>query len=43
MLARFEADPTQIQVIERDLKLAEPIIRYLLVKPEPEKAPKDEE
>jgi small subunit ribosomal protein S6 len=37
-LARFEAEPDQIRLIERDLKLAEPIIRYLLVKPEAEKA-----
>ncbi len=37
VLARFEADPDQIRLIERDLKLAEPIIRYLLVKPEPDK------
>ncbi len=34
VLTRFEANPDQIGVIERDLKLAEPIIRYLLIKPE---------
>ncbi len=43
VLARFEADPDQIQVIERDLKLTEPIIRYLLIKPEPEKAPREDD
>ena len=43
LLARFEAAPDQIQVIERDLKLTEPIIRYLLIKPEPEKARKEED
>ena len=42
-LARFEAAPDQIQVIERDLKLTEPIIRYLLIKPEPEKAPREDD
>ena len=36
VLSRFEAQPEQIRLIERDLKLAEPIIRYLLIKPEPE-------
>ena len=34
VLTRFEANPDQIGVIERDLKLAEPIIRYLLIRPE---------
>jgi small subunit ribosomal protein S6 len=37
VVTRFEAAPTQISVIERDLKLAEPIIRYLLIRPEIEK------
>ena len=41
VLTRFEADPNKITVIERDLKLAEPILRYLLIKLEPEKAPKE--
>ncbi len=40
VLTRFEAQPEQIRLIERDLKLVEPVIRYLLIKPEPEKAPK---
>lgn len=43
VLTRFEAEPDQITVIERDLKLSEPIIRYLLVKPNPEKAPSEDE
>ena len=37
VVTRFQANPQQIRLIERDLKLAEPIIRYLLVKPEAEK------
>lgn len=37
VLSRFEAEPAQIRLIERDLKLAEPILRYLLIKPEAEK------
>jgi small subunit ribosomal protein S6 len=37
VLTRFEADPAQIRLIDRDLKLAEPIIRYLLIKPEANK------
>ena len=40
VLTHFEAQPEQIRLIERDLKLVEPVIRYLLIKPEPEKAPK---
>ena len=40
VLTRFEAQPEQIRLIERDLKLVEPVVRYLLIKPEPEKAPK---
>jgi len=36
VLTRFEAAPAQIKLIERDLKLAEPILRYLLIKPEAE-------
>ena len=42
VLTRFEASPDQIGLIERDLKLAEPIIRYLLIKPEKEKAATEE-
>ncbi len=40
VLTRFEAAPDQIKRIERDLKLAEPIVRYLLIKPEVEHAAK---
>lgn len=40
VLSRFRAQPDQIARIERDLKLAEPIIRYILIKPEPEKPAK---
>ncbi len=36
VLTRFEAAPEQIKRIERDLKLAEPIMRYLLIRPEAE-------
>jgi len=42
VITRFEAAPAQISVLERDLKLAEPIIRYLLIKPEAEKPAVDE-
>jgi small subunit ribosomal protein S6 len=37
VLTHFEAAPEQIRLIDRDLKLAEPIIRHILIKPEPEK------
>jgi len=37
VVSRFEAGPEQITLIERDLKLAEPIIRYMLIRPEIEK------
>ncbi len=37
VLVHFEADPAQIKLIERELKLAEPVLRYLLIKPEAEK------
>lgn len=30
VLTQFSADPAQIHVIERDLKLAEPIMRHLI-------------
>ncbi len=43
VLTRFEAAPEQIRLIDRDLKLAEPIIRYLLIKPEPERPAEEEE
>jgi small subunit ribosomal protein S6 len=43
VLTRFEADPAQIRLIDRDLKLAEPIIRYLLIKPEANKQVKEDE
>ena len=42
VLSHFEAQPEQIRLIERDLKLAEPIIRYLLIRPEPEQPAEDE-
>lgn len=41
VLSRFQAQPAQIRLIERDIKLAEPIIRYLMIKPEPEKPATD--
>ncbi len=34
VLSRFQAQPEQIEQIERDLKIAEPVIRYLLIKSE---------
>jgi small subunit ribosomal protein S6 len=37
VLTRFQAEPNQISTIERDLKLAEPIMRYLLLNQEPPK------
>ncbi len=43
VLTRFTAQPEQIRLIERDLKLAEPLVRYLLIKPEAEKPAKAEE
>jgi small subunit ribosomal protein S6 len=43
VLTRFEAKPEQINLIERDLKLAEPIIRYLLIRPDPAKPAQDAE
>lgn len=43
VLMRFEAEPARVALLERDLKLAEPILRYLLIKPEPEKAITEEE
>jgi small subunit ribosomal protein S6 len=43
VLSRFQAQPQQIALIERDLKIAEPILRYLLIRPEPEKPAKDED
>ncbi len=42
VLNRFQAEPTQLRVIERDLKLSEPIIRYILIKSEPEKAEEED-
>ncbi len=43
VLNLFQAEPTQIAVIERDLKLSEPIIRYILIKAEPEQAVEEED
>ena len=43
VLTRFEAGPAQINVIERDLKLAEPIMRYLLIKREKERPVQEED
>jgi small subunit ribosomal protein S6 len=43
VLSRFEAQPDQISLIERDLKLAEPILRYLLIRPDPVNATPDDE
>ena len=41
VLARFEADPAQVRLIDRDLKLAEPIMRYLMIKREADKRVKE--
>ncbi len=43
VLTMFQAEPDQIVKIERDLKLSEPVLRYLLIKPEPEKILEEEE
>jgi small subunit ribosomal protein S6 len=37
VVTRFESEASQLGPIERDLKLSEPIIRYLLIKAEEEK------
>lgn len=42
VLTRFQARPEQLRVIERDLKLAEPIMRYLLLNQAPEKQAQDD-
>lgn len=43
VLTQFQAAPEQIRTIERDLKLSEPILRYLLIKPAPEQPPEEED
>lgn len=43
ILTRFQAKPDQIQLIERDLKIAEPIVRYILIRPEEAKPQEQEE
>ncbi len=43
VLTLFQAEPDQIRVIERDLKLSEQILRYLIIKPEAEKPAEEEE
>ena len=37
VVTRFEGEAKQLTLIERDLKLSEPIIRYILLKAEEEK------
>ena len=43
VFSRFQAQPEQIDQIERDLKIAEPVIRYLLTKPEDTKPRTDDD
>lgn len=43
VLSRFQAQPEQIEQIERDLKITEPVIRYLLIRPEEMKPRTDDD